>query len=589
MQGSTLLQTIMNSSLDHFLRTNIEPNADEKTRAQRAVDDKTHEISEIGSAIDHLNAAVWTLYERRAKLWTELEQLKSVLSPIRRVPLDLIGEIFLLLRPSLGPRGEGTPIPWALAIVCRSWRETALGISRLWSVLDMADFLRPAVIQRGPRGAVIHHRRKVHDEGDDNVFTPQITAEQSAEEDEGFQLEDVADRLQTCLARSRNHGLAICVHNNPARPPAFALLFEALIKEAFRWESLMLLSPPFELCQRLMAIKHQFGRLRRLAYDWGNTFRTTWDYNMFGPERAPNLVEFEVQYLRTTPTGFHRLPVSWSNLKRLRETHCDIALQERVAVYRQLTNLLFLHLELSSHLSLDDTALSFPNLRVGWFHFMTGFPDPSWHPSTTLLARFDMPMLEELVIQGQNTNALTQFMPQFSPQLQKLSLVFGLIINYHSPDDTERVLALYPNLRHLSLWGPHYLSEETLRCLTPGQTLDDKVLLPKLETLCISSHSFVPEECQWTTLLEMVRGRFDPPAETAVSRLRKFHLAYDAGDSWHGGEVWDEHVGRGLSALAKRTGWDIQADRLPTTPMWTEIGLEWVTQRPSYSTYWGRS
>nr|GAT50962.1 predicted protein [Mycena chlorophos] len=362
----------MNSSLDHFLRTNIEPNADEKTRAQRAVDDKTLEISEIGSAMDHLNAALWTLYERRARLCTELEQLKSVLSPIRRVPPDLVGEIFLLLRPSLGPREEGTPIPWALALVCRSWRETALGISRLWSVLDMANFLRPAVIRRGPRGSVIHHRRKVHDEGDNNVFTPEITAEQHAEEDEGFHLEDVADRLQTCLARSRNHGLAICVRDNPTRPPAFALLLEALIKEAFRWESLILLSPPHDLCQRLMAIKHQFGRLRRLSYDWGNTLTATWDYNVFSPERAPNLVEFDVEYLRTTPAGFQHLPVSWSNLKRLREIQCEIAPQERIAVYRQLTNLVFLHFDISPHFLLDDTALSFPNLRVGWFHFMTG-------------------------------------------------------------------------------------------------------------------------------------------------------------------------------------------------------------------------
>ncbi|KAJ7646501.1 hypothetical protein FB45DRAFT_1098284 [Roridomyces roridus] len=63
---------------------------------------------------------------------------KSILSPLRRLPNELLAEIFtMVIRDTLRfdnnvPRPWSQP-PWTLARVCRRWTAVALGTSSLWS------------------------------------------------------------------------------------------------------------------------------------------------------------------------------------------------------------------------------------------------------------------------------------------------------------------------------------------------------------------------------------------------------------------------------------------------------------------------
>jgi hypothetical protein len=97
-------------------------------------------------AIQHQMARLWTDYTARMstahettareieefqKIIRSLEQensnSKSFLAPIRRLPTELLAEVFAIVIECCG---EG---PFAMMRVCRSWRATVLSMARVWS------------------------------------------------------------------------------------------------------------------------------------------------------------------------------------------------------------------------------------------------------------------------------------------------------------------------------------------------------------------------------------------------------------------------------------------------------------------------
>ncbi|KAJ7155814.1 hypothetical protein C8R46DRAFT_850114, partial [Mycena filopes] len=66
-------------------------------------------------------------------------QNNAVLSPLRRFPPEVLGEIFTLTLPDIWTHFErqrfsSKDSPWSLTHVSRGWRATAISNSSLWSV-----------------------------------------------------------------------------------------------------------------------------------------------------------------------------------------------------------------------------------------------------------------------------------------------------------------------------------------------------------------------------------------------------------------------------------------------------------------------
>ncbi|KAJ7260930.1 hypothetical protein B0H12DRAFT_962754, partial [Mycena haematopus] len=68
-----------------------------------------------------------------------------ILSPIRRVPPEIVAEIFLYFAPSIIHPSDFLPdirrthpthvwLPWKLGHICYQWRTTALSLRPLWAV-----------------------------------------------------------------------------------------------------------------------------------------------------------------------------------------------------------------------------------------------------------------------------------------------------------------------------------------------------------------------------------------------------------------------------------------------------------------------
>ncbi|KAJ7609083.1 hypothetical protein FB45DRAFT_945356 [Roridomyces roridus] len=92
--------------------------------------------SRIGArlaVLDEEIARLTQLTAERALLAAYDRQSKAVLSPVRRVPNEILAEIFL--RTSDGIGFDTTQSPWVLTHVCSRWRTVSISTYSLWSEL----------------------------------------------------------------------------------------------------------------------------------------------------------------------------------------------------------------------------------------------------------------------------------------------------------------------------------------------------------------------------------------------------------------------------------------------------------------------
>ncbi|KAJ7879017.1 hypothetical protein B0H14DRAFT_2710213 [Mycena olivaceomarginata] len=93
----------------------------------------TSYIDELESQIALLDESIKSLQLRRADLLKSMETPKAILAPVRRLPSEILGEIFsLMVRPMFLP-AKTENAPWLFTRVCRRWSAVALATPALWS------------------------------------------------------------------------------------------------------------------------------------------------------------------------------------------------------------------------------------------------------------------------------------------------------------------------------------------------------------------------------------------------------------------------------------------------------------------------
>ncbi|KAJ7171944.1 hypothetical protein C8R46DRAFT_1032105 [Mycena filopes] len=115
------------------------------------------ELSEVDSALDALQARRSILLREQDVLYSEQEQCICLMSPIRRLPPEIVGEIFLYFAPVLRHNYDlhstlhlppPTEIPWYLGHISQYWRRVALSLRPLWSVFDFHSGRRSKALER---------------------------------------------------------------------------------------------------------------------------------------------------------------------------------------------------------------------------------------------------------------------------------------------------------------------------------------------------------------------------------------------------------------------------------------------------------
>ncbi|KZP25040.1 hypothetical protein FIBSPDRAFT_929587 [Athelia psychrophila] len=190
-------------SSSNFIRNNCPLDDPElETRIRSALSQADSETSRIDNALAQLKAAQDTLLLQRIVIQDFSATYAPLVSIIRRVPREILSEIFLYFRPDEQTRDTPDLRRSIILIshVCQSWRNVALSTPQLWSTI---------IVNLGPRDA----QRKL-------------------------------DCAKAWIERSRQYPLSISISclmpNRSAK--AWKELLDILIPHSHRWRSAKILT-----------------------------------------------------------------------------------------------------------------------------------------------------------------------------------------------------------------------------------------------------------------------------------------------------------------------------------------------------------
>ncbi|KAJ7441730.1 hypothetical protein FB451DRAFT_1150497 [Mycena latifolia] len=130
----------MSSPFTSKLGTNYCPQDDELAQIQTLLIEPTLRLKRLDDEIAELQRALDKLAEERAGLSAFVKAHRALLSPVRRLPLDIIQEIFIACLPThrnCVMSAEEAPV--LLGRICSSWRTISLSTPRLWCRLHIVE------------------------------------------------------------------------------------------------------------------------------------------------------------------------------------------------------------------------------------------------------------------------------------------------------------------------------------------------------------------------------------------------------------------------------------------------------------------
>ncbi|KAF9261518.1 hypothetical protein L218DRAFT_869680, partial [Marasmius fiardii PR-910] len=107
---------------------------------EQSLIDAENELKRCRMELNRLNAAIIAVESRRTAVKREVEHYRSLLSPIQRMPPEVLTEIFGHCGRLSNMNGLIMPVPMAISMVCGRWRELAVSTPSLWSSISITMF-----------------------------------------------------------------------------------------------------------------------------------------------------------------------------------------------------------------------------------------------------------------------------------------------------------------------------------------------------------------------------------------------------------------------------------------------------------------
>ena len=276
--------------LSHYLHSNQAPSEDETHEIKALRANTLEEISVIDAEIERVEGILNSLQRKRAHIQEAIDDFNTILAPVRRLSMDVLGEIFSrCLATHRNPVMSASEAPMLLTQVCHDWRAIALSFPRLWSRLYVPIFCR--------------------DSFPDTV--PYLFEEERSRTEE----------VQRWLRLSAACPLAITISADipVSHPP----LLDSIIQSSRRWQQLELsfLSPDSDVLTRLLNISpDDLCMLREIRihslYPTVNRHAQNDLWQQSGLLTAPGLRSISIANIQSNafPAG---IPPNWNNLNHL--------------------------------------------------------------------------------------------------------------------------------------------------------------------------------------------------------------------------------------------------------------------------------
>ncbi|KAJ7234865.1 hypothetical protein B0H12DRAFT_152642 [Mycena haematopus] len=483
------------------LGTNYCPKDKEVLEIQALLVEPTLRLQRLDDEIAELQKAIDKLAEERDSLCTYVDAHRALISPVRRLPLDIIQEIFIACIPThRNCVMSALEAPVLLGRICGSWRAISLATPRLWARLHIVE---------PPRGRY----------GFSNAVVDEKVAQR-------------LDVTKVWLGRSGQCPLSISLQSGPDydSPPATPTtsqtqsghFLQELIPFAGRWQHIRLTTPPFVLQTIVHLTAADVPMLESAAFHPQYQFPPrVVNWEQFGMLGGPRMTSFS-----TTGNSFNpqlqSLPLRWHQLTELTiggpawETMItsDMLLQT-LSQCRELRTC-SLVVNDGGHPSLfpPRSYSQHPPVELPFLHT---FQLDCGSVACSVLDRLSLPQLREFTMHGVNDQSPASFL-SLCIRLETLRIDSN---SFTKLTLQESLRALPPTVLHLTInditHGPSdvplvaSLDDDVLAVLTPAPGPSGDVACPLLETLTITHCCLISD----AALLRFITARMAAASESS--------------------------------------------------------------------------
>ncbi|KAJ6584012.1 hypothetical protein DFH09DRAFT_1144043 [Mycena vulgaris] len=143
---------LANSPFADKLETNYVPSDTELAHLRALLVEPLDELARVDAQLEEMDVLIRELKTKRAALEVEIDAHKALMAPLRRIPNDVLGEIFVACLPTahnaLIDPGEA---PLILGRICKHWRSVAYSTPTLWSSLHIPPLTQEWVWPHVPK------------------------------------------------------------------------------------------------------------------------------------------------------------------------------------------------------------------------------------------------------------------------------------------------------------------------------------------------------------------------------------------------------------------------------------------------------
>ncbi|KAF7340696.1 ABC protein [Mycena sanguinolenta] len=372
-----------------LLNTNEPPEDSELTFIHSVVSETTTRLTHLDDEISTLRERLKQLRDERTALSSYHTRNKAILSPLRRMPPEVLAEIFSWTLPAVQNARRSSfnmlQSPWLLTRISSRWRAVSVSTPILWS-------------------------RLVMDYTGNSTVAPPLTL------------------VETQIHRAQK--LHIHFYGNPslyADSEHQIRVFELLSKQSSRWEELSI-GITLQMLPLLTAVRGRMPSLKRLWIDiqWYDS-PPVQSLDCF--QTAPSLIDFGVNHLyRCGPIG---VPA-----QQLTRYYLDAPWQRHSAILKLARNLVEAHiiLPVDERWTNATEIITLPHLRRLFLSCLAaldylkapaleGFAmwaSDTVRPVESFLGRSDC-ALRTLCLRGPDAYAITHILPKF-PSIAELAL-----------------------------------------------------------------------------------------------------------------------------------------------------------------------